>query len=207
MQTFYRVTTYPYGKNSFKVCESEILRKIHCNALMMNFYDYVNQNKTGHNKGWPYTPDHPYRIFIIWVSGSGKTNVLLNLIANRPDIDQICSYVKDSYEAKYQYLINKSEGVGINRLNDTKAFIEYSSDIHVYKNINYYNPVKKSKILIVFDDMVADMIQNKKLNAIVTKFFITGRKLNISFVFNTKSYFKVPKDARLNTTHILSQSF
>ena len=71
----------------------------------------------------------------------------------------------------------------------------------VYKNINYYNPYKENKILIVFDDMIADMINNKKLNSIVTELFIRGRKLNISLVFITQSYFKVPKDVRLNTTH------
>ena len=77
----------------------------------------------------------------------------------------------------------------------------------VYKNINYYNPDKENKILIVFDDMIADMIHNKKLNSIVTELFIRGRKLNISLVFITQSYFKVPKDVRLNTTHFLSRKF
>ena len=71
----------------------------------------------------------------------------------------------------------------------------------VYKNINDYNPDKENKILIVFDDMIADMINNKKLNSIVTELFIRGRKLNISLVFITQSYFKVPKDVRLNITH------
>ena len=67
-------------------------------------------------------------------------------------------------------MINKGEGVGINRFKDPKAFIEYSNDMHdVYKNINYYNPDKENKILIVFDDIIADMIQNKKLNSIVTE--------------------------------------
>ena len=73
---------------------------------------------------------------------------------------------------------------------------------HVYKNIDEYNPDKENKILIVFDDMIADMIHNKKLNSIVTELFIRGRKLNISLVFITQSYFKVPKDVRLNTSHI-----
>ena len=73
----------------------------------------------------------------------------------------------------------------------------------VYKNIDDYNPDKENKILIVFDDMIADMIHNKKLNSIVTELFIRGRKLNISLVFITQSYFKVPKDVRLNTTHFL----
>ena len=100
-----------------------------------------NENKTGHNKNWPYTPDQPYRILKTRGSGSGKTNVLLNLIENQPDIDKIYLYAKDPYESKYQYLINKREGVGINHFNDPKAFIEYSNDMcNVYKNINYYNP-------------------------------------------------------------------
>ena len=135
-------------------------------------------------------------------SGSGKTNVLLNLIENQPDIDKIYLYAKDPYEAKYQYLINKREGVGIDHFNDPKAFIEYSNDMRdVYKNIDEYNLDKENKILIVFDDMVADMINNKKLNSIVTELFIRGRKLNISLVFITQSYFKFPKDVRLNATH------
>ena len=71
----------------------------------------------------------------------------------------------------------------------------------VYKNIDEYNTDKERKILIVFDDMIADMINNKKLNSIVTELFIRGRKLNISLVFITQSYFKVPKDVRLNSTH------
>ena len=113
---------------------------------MINFDDYVNENKTRHNKNWPYIPDHPYRILIIGGSGSGKTNLLLNLIENQPDIDKIYLYAKDPYEAKYQYLINKREGVGINQFNDPKAFIEYSNDMHVYKNIDEYNPDKENKI-------------------------------------------------------------
>ena len=71
----------------------------------------------------------------------------------------------------------------------------------VYKNINDYNIDKDRKILIVFDNMIADVIKNKKLNSIVTELLIRGRKINISFVFITQSYFKVPKDVRLNTTH------
>ena len=122
------------------------------------------------------------------------------MINNQQDIDKIYLYAKDPYEDKYQYLINKKECVGINQLNDPKAFIEFSNDMHdVYKNISNYNPDKENKI--VFDDMIADMINNKKLNSIVTELFIRGRKLNISLVFITQSYFKVPKDVRLYTTH------
>ena len=72
---------------------------------------------------------------------------------------------------------------------------------NVNKNINHYNPDKQNKILIVFDDMIADMIQNKKLNSIVTELFIRGRKLYVSLVFIAQSYFKVPMDVRLNITH------
>ena len=71
----------------------------------------------------------------------------------------------------------------------------------LYKNIDEYNPNKENKILIVFNDMIADMINNKKIYSMMTKLFIRGRKLNISLVFITQSYFKVPKDVRLNTTH------
>ena len=125
--------------------------------------------------------------------------MLFNFIENQSDIDKIYLYAKDPYESKYQYLINKREGLGINNLNDPKAFIEYSNDMHdVYKNIDEYNPYKENKILILFDD-IADMIHNKKL--LLTELFIRGRKLNISLAFITQSYFKVPKDVRLNTSH------
>ena len=80
--------------------------------------------------------------------------------------------------------------------------MEYSNDMQdVYKNIEDYNPIKKRKILIVFDDMIADKISNDKLNPVVTELFIRGRKLNISIGFITESYFKVPKDVKLNSTH------
>ena len=155
-----------------------------------------------YNLKWPYIPNSPYRILIIGGSGSGEKNALLNLINIQPDTDKIYLYAKDPYEAKYQNLIHKRERVDINHFNDPKAFIEYSNDMHdVYKNIDDYNPDKENKILIVFDDMIADMINNKKLNSIVTELFIRGRKLNISLVFITQSYFEVPKDVRLNSTH------
>ena len=99
-------------------------------------------------------------------------------------------------------MINKREGVGINHFNDAKAFIEYSNDVHdVYKNIDEYNLEKENKILIVFDDMIADMIHDKNADSIVTELFIRERRLNISLVFITQSYFKDPKDVTLNTTH------
>ena len=80
---------------------------------MINFDDYVNENKNKHNENWPYIPDHPYRILRIEGSGSGK-KILLNLRKNQPDIDKIYLYAKDPYETKYQYLINKRKNVGKN---------------------------------------------------------------------------------------------
>ena len=80
--------------------------------------------------------------------------------------------------------------------------MEYSNDMQdVYKNIENYNPIKKHKVLLVFDDMIPDMINNNKLNPVVTELFIRGRKLNNSIAFITQSYFEVPKDVRLNSTH------
>ena len=165
---------------------------------MINFNDYTNEIIIEHNSKWPYIPDHPYRILIISGSGSGKTNALLNLINIQPSADKIYSYAKDPYETKYQYLINKREKVGLDHFNDPKAFMEYSNDMQdVYKNIEDYNPIKNRKVLIVFDDTIADMINNNKLNPVVTELFIRGRKLNISIVFITQ------KDVRLNSTHFV----
>ena len=104
---------------------------------MINFNDYTNANKIIHSKNWPCISDYQYRILIIGRSGSGKINALSNLISNQPDIDKIYLYVKDSYEAKYQFLINNRESTGLKHFNDPKAFIEYSNDMHdVYKNID-----------------------------------------------------------------------
>ena len=87
-------------------------------------------------------------------------------------------------------------------MNDPKAFIEYLSDMqNVYKNIDKYKTDKEQKILIVFDDMIAEIINDKKLNSIATELFIRGTKLNISLVFITQSYFKLSKDLRLNSTN------
>ena len=145
---------------------------------------------------------YPYRILIIADSRSGKISSLFNLINQQPDIDKIYLYAKDPYEAKYQFLIDKQKSASLNHFNDSKAFIEYSNDMDdIYKNIEEYNPNKKCKILIAFDDMIADMLSNRKFNSIVAELFIRGRKLNISLVFITQSYFAAPKNVRLNSTH------
>ena len=85
---------------------------------MINFDNYTNENNTKHNPKWPYIPDHPYRILITGGSGSGKTNLLLNLINKQTDIDKIYLYAKDPYEAKYRFLINKREGMRLKHFND-----------------------------------------------------------------------------------------
>ena len=101
--------------------------------------------------------------------------------------------LKILHEAKYQHH-DICEKVGIDHFNDPKTYMEYSNNMHkVYKNIDDYNPDKDNKNLIVFDDIIPDMINNTKLNSIVTDLFIRGRKLNISLCFITQSYFKVPK--------------
>ena len=89
----------------------------------------------------------------------------MNLKSHQPYIDKIYLYAKDLHEAKYQFLINKQESIGLKHFNDPKAFIEYSNEMQdVYKNIEEHNLGKKCKILVLFDDMIADMINNKKLN-------------------------------------------
>ena len=147
--------------------------------------------------------DHPYRILIIGASGSGKTNPLHNLI-KRHDIDKVYLYAKDLSEPKYEFLIRKRKDVGRNHFNYPNAFIECSNRMdEVYQNTDDYNPSRKRKNFIVFDDMIADIMTNKKFQAIIKELFIRCRKLNISLVFITQSYFSVPKDVRLNSTHPL----
>ena len=154
---------------------------------MLNLDDIVsNKNKSSleHN-------DWPFRMLIIGPSGSGKTNTLLHLIDKFHPID------KDTDEEKYQYLINKREQAGIKTLNDPHAFIEYSNDMNdVLDDINNYNKNRDKKVLIIFDDMIADIMRSEKFKAIVKELFIRCRKLNISIIFITQSYFRTPKDAR-----------
>ena len=144
-------------------------------------------------------------MLIIGPSGSGKTNMLLHLIQNLNNIDpidKIYLYAKDLSEPKYEYLINKREQAGIKYFNDPTAFIECSDDMNnVFTNIDNYNKQRKRKILIVFYDMIADIMNNKNFKAIIKELFIRCRKLNVSIVFIAQSYFRTPKDARLNSTH------
>ena len=166
---------------------------------MINLDSIVNDNNKKHNEKWPYIPDHLYRILINGGSGSGKINTLLHLINEQKDIDKIYLYANGLSESKYENLIKNRENAGIN---NSKAFIECSNTINdVYANIDNYNLKRKRKILIVFDDMIVDIMTNKSFQSIIKELFIRCRKINISFVFITQSYFSVPKDVRLNSTH------
>ena len=129
---------------------------------------------------------------------------MFNLIIQQPDIDKIYLYAKDPYEAKYQFLINKRETTGWKHLNNAKAFIEHSNVMDdICKKIEVYNPNKKRKISILFNDMIAVCLVIKKHNPKVTELFIRVRKLSISVVFIWQSYFAVPKNIRLNSTYYL----
>ena len=108
---------------------------------MINFDDVTKENIKEHNPDWLEILDHSHRLLIIGGGGSGKTNLSFNVISHQPDINKTYLYAKDPYEANYQLLINERESTGLNHLNDSKAFIEYSNDMgDIYKNIEEYNP-------------------------------------------------------------------
>ena len=166
---------------------------------MTNLDSITNENNKGHIEKWSFIPDHPYKILIIGGSRSRKTNALLNLIKEQDDVDKIYLYPKDLGKPKYKFLIKKREDVGTNHFNQPNAFTEYSNTMDdAYENIDDYNPNRQIKFLIVFDDMIADTMSNKKYQAIIKELFIRCRKLNISPVFITQSCFSVPKDVRSN---------
>ena len=143
-------------------------------------------------------------IFLTLRAEFWKTNTLLNSIKVQNDIDKISLYAKDLNEPKYKLLIKKHKDFGTNHFNYPNAFIECSITLDgVCPNIDDKNPNRKGKNLIVFDDMIADFMSNKKFQAIMKHFFVRCRKLNISLAFITQSYYPVPKDVRLNSTHFL----
>ena len=144
---------------------------------------------------------------IIGGSGSGKTNTLLSLALikeqdNRDVIDKICLYAKNVSEPRYEYLIKKREYERIKHVNNPNAFIACSNTMgDVYEDIDNYNAKRDKEVLFVFDDIIADIMSNKKFQAIIKELFVRCRKLNISLAFITQSYFSVPKDVRLNSRH------
>ena len=162
----------------------------------------LNLDNIVSNKNMSSSEDNnwPFRMLII----NGKTNTLLHLINNLHPIDKIYLHAKDLHESKYEYLINKREQAGIKNLNDPHAFIEYSDDMNdVLDDINNYNKNRDKKVLIVFDDMIADIEYNKHFKRIIKELFYRARKINVSIVFITQSYFRALKDARLNSTHYM----
>ena len=165
---------------------------------MLNLDNIVGNKKTNEDNDWPF------RMLIIGPSGSGKTNTLLHLINDLHPIDKIYLHAKDIDEKKYQFLINKREQAGIKNLNDPHAFIEYSNDMDdVINDINNHNKNRDKKVIIVFDDMIANIEYNKKFKRIIKELFYGARKINVSIVFITQSYFRALKDARFNSTHYI----
>ena len=127
---------------------------------------------------------------------------MLNLIKEKDDIDKVYLYVKDLSKPKSEFLIKKRENVGIKHLNDPSVFTEHSDTMDdVFEDINEYNSARKRKMLIVFGDMIIDVMINKIFQAIIKGLFIRCRKRNLSLVFITQSYFSVPREVRLNSTY------
>ena len=165
---------------------------------MLNLDNIVSNKNENKNNNWPFL------MLIIGPSGSGKTSTLLHLINNFYPIDKIYLYAKDLAEPKYEYLINRREQAGIKNLNYPNAFIEYSNDMDdVLDDINNYNKNRDKKVLIVFDDIIADIEYNKNFKRIIKELFYRARKINVSIVLIMQSYFRALKDARLNSTHYI----
>ena len=133
---------------------------------MLNLDSITNENNKEHNEKCLYIPDLPYRVLIFRGSRAGETNALLNLINEQNDIDKIYLYARDISEPKYEYLIKKRKDTGIKNLNDPNAFIQcFNSMDDVFENIHDYNPSRRRKVLIDFDDMIADIMTNEKISS------------------------------------------
>ena len=169
--------------------------------MMLKNYDQLVE--INHNPNWPNISGYPYRILIIDGSGSGKTNVLLNLIKHHgPDVDKVYLYFKDPFESKYH--INSLSIEQKKQVLNPSAFIVYSQTIDdAYENLE--EATRKRKVLIVFDDVIVDMETNKTLGYKATEFVTRGRKLNISLALISQPYFKVPKDLRLNAVCFITK--
>ena len=158
---------------------------------MINLNSITNKNNKKNNEKWPYIPDHPSRIIIIG-------GALINLINEQNDIDKIYLFARDLSEPIYEYLTKTRQDAGIKHLNNPNVFIECSNTMDdVYENINDYNPIRKRKKIIVFDDMIADIITNKKFQAIIKELFIRCKKLNISLVLIIQSSFFCSKRCKI----------
>ena len=138
-----------------------MLQNVRVTAFIVSELSRGNQKTEEHNPNWPKTPDDPYRIQITRGPGSGKTNSLFDLIRQQPNINKVYLYAKDPCEAKCQFLINERKSTGLKHFYDSKIFIEYMNNMNdTYKNIEEYNLNKKRKLLIVFDNMITDLLSN-----------------------------------------------
>ena len=161
----------------------------------------LQKNIKEHNQNWPPILNHSYRILVIGGSGFGKTNLLLNLVGHQTNIDKIYLYAKDTYEAKYQLLISKRKVTRLRHLNDSKAFIEFSNDTNdICKNIEEYNLNKRCKIMMIFDDMIADM-PNKHFPCFNGAVFICCIKKYQTKLY-TLFYYENCKQTRASTNYI-----
>ena len=173
---------------------------------MFNLDDDTNENNKDHNLKWPFIPDHLYRILIIGVLDQKKTNVLLNLISQQDNIDKIYLYAKDLSQPKYEFLIKKCKDA-TKHLNDLKAFIECSNTMDdVYENIDDYNSNRQRKFLIVFDDIIADIMANKKIQTIIKELFIRCKYLFIRYLIS-KSYSNTYHDGTSAFFNIFSEKY
>ena len=148
---------------------------------MMKSYD--ESVEINHNPNWLCIPDSPYRISIIAGSGSGKTNVLWNLLKHqRPDIDKVYLYIKDP---SINYLLTEEKKQELKIKKKAKEFIDYSRKVdNVYENLEDYKQAKKRRVLIVFNDMIEDMESNKELGPVVTELFLREKKSNFHLFLN-----------------------
>ena len=155
---------------------------------MINLDSITNENNKKHNEKWPFISDHRYRILIIGSSGSGKTNVLLNLIKQQDDIDKMYLYVKDLNKPKYEFLIKKCEDAGTKYFSDPNSFtvvqIQWMTFMRMLMTTNQTDKEKFQLCL-----MIADIMSNKKIQAIIKELLIRCRKLNISLMFITVLFF------------------
>ena len=196
MQSTDSIEEYTHGTSKYLVNDKE---EIKCNNIRNRYKTRLtlmvlsNKISKKHNPNRLQIPHDPQRMLTIGGSGSLETNPMFNLINQQRDIDKTDLYAKDTFEAKYQFLTKKCEDVRPKDFKDSKAFTESSNSmIGIYKNIDDYNLNKKRKILIVLDDMIADLLSNKKFNPIVNELIIRNKQITISFVFITQSYSAVP---------------
>ena len=160
--------------------------------IIKNFDQSVKRN---YNLNWSYIPDHIYRVLIIGCSGSGKANMLLNLI--------IYWNVRDPFERIYQLLTNGRKKITIRHEKNLKVFIDYSQTTDdTYGNLKGYNTAKKRKVLIAFDDLIADM-KAKKISPTVSGTFMRDR--NATFLLFSYHDYIMPKDKILNTWEYLTK--